>query len=71
MGAWARVEAWGVATRTRLNHREVPFLWLSLRSFIWPNLTVGFWMYLDNTIVFFSIKERQKREQGKGVWQIV
>lgn len=66
MGAWARVEAWGVATRTRLNHREVPFLWLSLPSFIWPNLTVGFWMYLDNTIVFFPLKRGRKGNREKG-----
>lgn len=45
-----------------------PFLLSNISSVRWSNLTVGFWIYLDNTI-FFSIKKRQEKEQGKGVWQ--
>lgn len=55
IGAWTRVEAIGVARSTSLNPMEVPFLQSNISSFIWSDLTGGFWMCLDNTI-FFPLK---------------
>lgn len=59
MGAWTRVEAVGVERSTSLNPMKVPFLRSNISSFIWSDLTVGFWMCLDNTI-FFPLKRGRK-----------